>query len=184
MQQHHVLARPEASPLGAPLVEQLTALHVPFEERPHSGYGYGVRRFEHGGVQIFHHAGRLEDFSALVAWSSERQLGVAAVADTSQLIVVPAGFRALSTFLSLPPDWQPPPGPAHAPGAYVGVYRDEAGTLGTLRVSLEQGELVIDYLDGPPPLLPPGFRFVFLPGGERAHYVVTAVGVGQRVAEP
>lgn len=180
----HVLSRPEASPLGRPLIEQLTALQVRWDDRPGSGYGYGVRRFEHGGLQILHHSGRLPGFTALVAWSPERELGVAAVGNTSNPVLFGAGFRALSTFLSLPADWQPPPGPAHPLAAYTGVYRDEVATLGTLRVSLEEGSLVIDYLDGPPPLLPPGFRFVFLPGAERADYVVTPVGVGKRVAEP
>jgi CubicO group peptidase (beta-lactamase class C family) len=179
-----VLASPEGSPLGRPLIEQLTALHVPSEERPGSGYGYGVRRFVHGGLHILHHPGKLQDFTAVVAWSPERQLGVAAVANTSKPVVFAASFRALSTLLDLPPDWQPPPGPLHPLSAYVGVYEDAAGTLGTLRVSVEEGNLMIDYLDGPPPLLPPNFRFVFLSGATLAAYVVTPVGVGRRRAEP
>ena len=179
----HVLASPETSPLGRSLVELLTSPHVSLDGRPGAAYGYGVMRFEHGGLQILHHGGRLQDFSALVAWSPERRLGVAALANTSEMVVMPAGFRALSTFLALPHDWQPPRGPAHPLDAYTGIYRDEAGTLGRLRVSLEGEALVIDYLDGPPPLLPPGFRFAFEPGQERATYVVTPVGVGKRVAQ-
>jgi hypothetical protein len=99
------------------------------------------------------------------------------------MLVMPAGFRALSTFLSLPPDWQPQQVPAHPLAAYTGVYRDEVGTLGRLRVSLEGEQLVIDYLDGPPPLLPPGFGFAFEPGATRARYVVSPVGVGQRTTD-
>jgi hypothetical protein len=118
-----------------------------------------------------------------VAWSPERQLGVAALANTSEMLVMPAGFRALSTFLSLPPDWQTPQVPEHPLAAYTGIYHDEVGTLGRLRVSLEGERLVIDYLDAPPPLLPPGFRFAFEPGATRARYVVSPVGVGQRVSE-
>jgi beta-lactamase class C len=179
----HVMARPEASPLGRPLIELLTLPHVALGERPGATYGYGVVRFEHGGLQILHHSGRLEDFTAFVAWSPERQLGVAALANTGAMFVMPAGFRALSTFLSLSPDWQAPQVPAHPLAAYTGIYRDEVGTLGRLRVSLEGEQLVIDYLDGPPPLLPPGFRFAFEPGATRARYVVSPVGVGQRVSD-
>jgi hypothetical protein len=57
------------------------------------------------------------------------------------------------------------------------------GTLGRLRVSQEGDHLAIDYLDGPPPLLPPSFRFAFEPGATHARYVVTPVGVGQRQRE-
>lgn len=54
--------------------------------------------------------------------------------------------------------------------------------LPRLRVSLEGDRLAIDYLDGPPPLLPVIFRFAFAPGESRAAYVVTAIGVGRRIA--
>lgn len=173
------LARPEASPLGAGLVAALTAPHVRVDERPGGAYGYGVQQFEHGGVVIYSHAGGLEDFTSFVAWA--QGLGVAAFANRSGPYAIVAGQRALSTFLSLSEDWQPPPGPAHPLAAYAGTYVDPAGTLGRLRVSLEGEHLAIDYLDGPPPLLPANFRFTFEPGAAHARYVVTPVGVGEAV---
>jgi CubicO group peptidase (beta-lactamase class C family) len=172
------MARPESSKLRG-VLEVLMAPQVTMDDRPGAAYGYGVRRFEHGGLTIFNHPGGMANFSSFVAWSPARGLGVAVFANR----VVPlttVGFRALSTFLSIPEDWQPPPGPAHPLSAYVGVYVDRVGTLGRLRVSLEEGDLVMDYLDALPPLLPPGFRFVFEPGAERPRYVVTPVGVGER----
>lgn len=174
------LTKPDASKLGRPLVETLTAPHVLTGDRPGATYGYGVVRFEHSGVMIYTHSGRLEDFSAFLAWSPDRGASVAAFANRSEMVVVRAGFRALSTFLFLSEDWQPPSGSAFPLSAYVGDYVDRVGTLGRVRVSLEGEELTIDYLDGPPPLLPANFRFVFEPGAPRARYIVTPVGVGTR----
>ena len=122
-------------------------------------------------------------FTAFVAWSPARQLGVAVFASSGEPWAAGAGFRALSTFLSISENWRPPAGPAHPPSAYTGVYVDDVGSLGRLRVSLEAEDLVIDYLDGPPPLLPANFRFVFERGAPRARYVVTPVGVGRRSAD-
>jgi CubicO group peptidase (beta-lactamase class C family) len=174
------LAHPGNSRLGRPLIELLTAPHVPTDDRPGAAYGYGVKRIEHDGVTIFSHAGRLEDATAIVAWSPERQIGVAAFANTSQPLLFPAAFRALSTFLALSPDWAPPPGPAHPLSAYAGLYVDDAGTLGRVRFSIEDDALVLDYLDGPPPLLPATFSFHFDTGTLHPRYVVTPVGVGER----
>lgn len=39
--------------------------------------------------------------------------------------------------------------------------------------ALNQGSTSSTRTRGPPPLLPPGFRFVFPPGAEQAQYVVT-----------
>ena len=165
-----------------PLLDLLTAPHVETGGRPRETYGYGVLRIEHDGSTIFNHSGALEDFSAFVGWSVDRQLGVAALTNASPQrgAAGAVGLNALSTFLDLSPDWRPPKGPKHPLAAYTGVYVDEAGTLGRLQVSLTPEGLAIDYLDGRPPLLPPRFRFVFERGAERARYVVTAVGVGQR----
>lgn len=176
----HVLADAEASPLGASLLEQLTAPHVEVGARPGAAYGYGVGRVEQSGVTIFSHAGRLDDFSSFVAWAPGRRTGVAAFSNRGDPIVIAAGFRAMSTFLSLSENWRPAAMTARPLAAYVGVYVDEAGTLGRLRVSLEGERLAIDYLDGTPPLLPANFRFVFERGAEKARYVVTEVGVGER----
>jgi len=174
------LSRPEESRLGRPLIELLTAPHVASNGIPGGAYGYGVQRVPHGGLTIFTHSGRLEDSTAFVAWSPERRTSVAAFADRTEPFLIGAGLRALSTFLSLPEDWQPPPGPEHPLDAYTGVYVDHHGTLGRLRVRLESGALAIDYLDARPPLLPANFRFVFAGGSPRPRYVVTAVGVGER----
>jgi CubicO group peptidase (beta-lactamase class C family) len=179
----HDQAHPDDSKLGRPLIALLTAPHALDDARPGRAYGYGVSRTEQSGVTVFSHTGGLEDFSSFVAWAPERQLGVAAFSNRSDLAVVGAGLRAMSTFLSLSADWRAPPGAAHPPSAYTGIYFDDAGTLGRLRVSLEGERLVIDYLDGKPPLLPATFHFVFDPGALHAHYVVTPVGVGQRLAD-
>jgi len=174
------LSRPDSFPLGRPLLELLTAPHVESEVRPGAAYGYGVQRVQQSGRLVFSHAGGVEDFSAFVAWLPERHLGVAVFANTSEMLPVAAGFRALSTFASISEDWQPARVPAHPLNDYTGVYVDEVATLGRLRVSLEEGHLVIDYLGAAPPLLAPGFRFVFEPGAHHARYVVTPIGVGER----
>jgi CubicO group peptidase (beta-lactamase class C family) len=177
------MAQPESSKLDPRLLELLMAPHVPSDDRPGAAYGYGVQRVVQGGVTVFSHSGRLESFSAFVAWAPERQLGVAAFANTGEQLPAVAGLRAMSAFLSTSENWQPLPGPAHPLRAYTGTYVDAAGSLGTLRVSQEGDALVIDYLDGAPPLLPASFRFVFEPGAQQPRYVVTAVGVGMRNAD-
>ena len=58
--------------------------------------------------------------------------------------------------------------------------RNQAGSLGQLSVRLENGQLAIHYLDGPPRVLPANFRFAFDSGSPDARYVVTAVRVGRR----
>jgi CubicO group peptidase (beta-lactamase class C family) len=174
------LARPATSKLGRPLLELLTAPHVKLEELPGGAYGYGVARFDHDGLTLYNHSGRLEDFGAFVVWSPERNVGAAAFSNGTEPGAVAAGLRAMSTFLSLSPDWRPSRKPAHPLSAYAGIYVDKVGTLGRLSVKLEGNALAIDYLDKPPPLLPARFRFVFEPGTPRARYVVTPVGVGER----
>jgi hypothetical protein len=174
------LSNPETSKLGKGLIELITAPHVKLDEGVGSAYGYGIGRREKDGAIVFSHAGRLPNFSAFVGWSPERKVSVAAFANRGEMWVVAAGFRTLSTFLPASADWQPPPGPLRPLDAYVGTYEDNAGTLGRLKVSIEGDVLAIDYLDGPPPLLPATFRFVFEPGTRRARYVVTPVGVGER----
>jgi hypothetical protein len=63
------------------------------------------------------------------------------------------------------------------------VYVDQAGSLGRLQVSLEGDDLVMDYLDQAPALLPANFHFAFESGAERPRYVVTPVGVGVRSSD-
>jgi hypothetical protein len=162
------------------VLQAVMAPQVATDDRQGGAYGYGVWSLTQNGLTIFNHSGGLEDFSSFVAWSPERGVGVAAFVNRGRVPLGGVGFRALRTFLSISEDWQPPPGPKHPLNAYVGVYADAAGSLGRLQVSLEEGALVIDYPNGAPALLPPNFRFVFEPGAERARYVVTAVGVGER----
>jgi hypothetical protein len=177
------MAHPETSKLGRGVVEALMAPYVALDHRAGAAYGYGVQRDLQSGVSVFSHSGGAEDFSSFVSWSPEREVGVAAFVNRGRVPLAVVGLRAMSTFLSISEDWQSPPGPMHPLSAYVGVYLDKAGSLGRLRVSLEGEALVIDYLDAAPPLLPPTFRFVFDPGAERARYVVTPVGVGERSAD-
>jgi hypothetical protein len=145
-------------------------------------YGYGVLRFEQSGVAILSHSGGLPEFTSFAAWSPVRHLGIAAFVNGSPLgpTAVALGLRAVSTFLNLSDDWQPAAGPQHPLAAYAGLYTDRAGGLGHIRVGVEEGRLVVDYVDGPPPLLPVNFRFVFEPGSANARYIVTAAGVGSR----
>ena len=93
-------------------------------------------------------------------------------------------LRALSVLLDLPPDWRANIESPHRPlSAYLGTYLDRKSWLGRLRVRLEGDRLAFDYLDGPPALLPPSFVFRFVPGERSARFVVTAVGVGERIAD-
>jgi CubicO group peptidase (beta-lactamase class C family) len=177
------LSRPDSFPLGRPLLDLLTAAHVKYEGRPGAAYGYGVGRQLQSGLTVFDHVGKLEGFSAFVGWIPERQLGVAAFANTSELLPVVAGLRALSTFASISENWQAARVPAHPLRDYTGEYVDHVATLRRLRVSLEDGLLVIDYPAGTPALLPPGFRFEFEPGATHPRYVVSPIGVGERVAD-
>ncbi len=63
----------------------------------------------------------------------------------------------------------------------MGTYVDRRSWLGRLRVRRDGTDrLAFDYPDGPPALLPPTFAFRFVPGDERARFVVTAVGIGER----
>jgi hypothetical protein len=53
----------------------LTAPHVLDDEGADRAYGYGVGRMKQSGVIALSHSGRLEDFTSLVAWTSERAGG-------------------------------------------------------------------------------------------------------------
>lgn len=183
------MSEPATHPLGPRLVEALTTPYVMTFARPDEAYGYGVFITTHGNVRVYHHSGGIQDFSAFVAWVPARRLGAAAAmnatnaAGATPSVVV---LRALSVLLDLPVDWR-----AHAEGsprplsAYVGTYIDRRSWLGRLRVRIEGTDrLAFDYLDGPPALLPPTLMFRFVPGDERARFVVTVVGVGERVADP
>jgi hypothetical protein len=154
--------------------------------RPDEAYGYGVDVIKRGGVAVYNHSGGLQDFSAFVAWVPERRLGAAAAMNaTNAAGATPSTIvlRGLSVLLDLPGDWRANADGTHRPlSAYVGTYLDRRSWLGRVRVRLEGTDrLAFDYLDGPPALLPPTFAFRFVPGEERARFVVTAVGVGERV---
>lgn len=180
------MSEPAKHPLGQRLVVALTTPYVETGARPDEAYGYGVDMMKRGGVWVYNHSGGLQDFSAFVAWVPERRLGAAAAMNatnaagaTPSVIVL----RGLSVLLGLPDDWRANAEGTHRPlSAYVGTYVDRRSWLGRVRVRLEGADrLAFDYLDGPPALLPPTFVFRFAPGEERARFVVTAVGVGERV---
>lgn len=181
------MSEPATHPLGQRLVEALTTPYVETGARPDEAYGYGVAMMRRGDTWVYNHSGGVQDFSAFVAWVPARRLGAAAmmnaanVAGATPSVVV---LRGLSVLLDLPDDWR-----ANVEGsprpltAYVGTYVDRRSWLGRLRVRLDGADrLAFDYLDGPPALLPPTFAFRFVPGEQRARFVVTAVGVGERVA--
>jgi len=180
------MSEPGTHPLGEPLVEALTTPYVETGARPDEAYGYGVGMMRRGDVWVYNHSGGSQDYSAFVAWVPARRLGAAAMLNaTNRAGATPAsvGLRALSVLLDLPDDWRAHMEGSHRPlSAYVGTYIDRRSWLGRLRVRLDGPDrLAFDYLDGPPALLPPTFVFRFVPGEERARFVVTVVGVGERV---
>lgn len=182
------MSEPTTHPLGQRLVDALTTPHVDQGVRPGDSYGYGVSMTRRGDVWVYHHSGGVPDFSAFVAWVPARRLGAAAMLNaTNAAGATPAAvvLRGLSVLLDLPDDWRANIESSHRPlTAYVGTYVDRRSWLGRLRVRLEGTDrLAFDYLDGPPALLPPTFAFRFVPGEERAKFVVTAVGVGERIAD-
>lgn len=182
------MSEPATHPLGPRLVDALTTPHVDQGVRAGDSYGYGVGITRRGDVSVYHHSGGVPDFSAFVAWVPARRLGAAATMNaTNAAGATPATvvLRGLSVLLDLPDDWRTnierPPRPL---SAYVGTYVDRKSWLGRVRVRLEgRDRLAFDYPDGAPALLPPTFVFRFVPGEARARFVVTAVGVGERVAD-
>ncbi len=179
----HAMSVPDENPLGRPLVEKLTAPYVATGERPGETYGYGIARFEQSGVVVYSHAGNLEDFSAFVAWSPARRFGSVAFVNAPGVAPMVAVLRGMSVLLDISPDWRPRADANHPQALYTGLYSDSRGGLGRVRVRLEGEHLAYGYPDGAPPLLPVWFRFQFKQGSERAAYVVTPVGVGERVEE-
>jgi len=170
----------EQSPLGRSLVEEVTAPRTKTGGAHDESYGLGIGRIEVGGLDVFSHSGRIDDFTAFAGWSPDPRFAVVAFARTPEPFPALAGARALSTFLDLPVDWSDPT-PSHPLQSYAGHYVDEVGQLGQLNVAVQEGRLVIDYPHGAPALRPPEFRFFFEPGGDGAAYVATAVGFGKRV---
>jgi len=174
------LALLDRSPLGRSLVEEVTAPRMKTGGAHDESYGLGIGRIELGGLSVFAHSGRIDDFTAFAGWAPEPTFGVVAFARSADPFPAGAGGRALSTFLGLPTDWSDPT-PSHPLETYAGHYVDEVGQLGQLDVAVEEGHLVIDYARGAPALRPPEFRFFFEGGAERPGYVATAVGFGKRV---
>jgi CubicO group peptidase (beta-lactamase class C family) len=181
------MSEPATHPLGQPLVVALTTPYVETGARPDEAYGYGVSMMKRGDVWLYYHSGAVPDFSAFVAWVPARKLGAAAMMNaTNAAGATPPviALRGLSVLLDLPADWRAKVEGSHRPlRAYVGTYVDRKSWLGRLRVRIEGDQLAFDYLDGPPALLPPTFTFRFVPGEERARFVVTVVGVAERVAD-
>ena len=181
------MSEPATHPLGQALVEALTKPYVETGARPGEAYGYGVGIMRRGTAWVYNHSGGIEDFSAYVAWVPSRQLGAAAMLSASNVAgATPSAvvLRGLSLLLDLPDDWRANSAGSPRPlSAYIGTYVDRKSWLGRLRVRLDEtNQLAFDYLDGPPALLPPTFAFRFVPGEAHARFVVTAVGVGERVA--
>jgi hypothetical protein len=181
------MSEPATHPLGQRLVEALTKPYVETGARAGEYYGYGVGMVRRGGVWVYNHSGGIQDFSAFVAWVPARRFGAAAMVNAAQVEgATPSAvvLRGLSLLLDLPDDWRAEiEGSPRPLSAYVGTYVDRRSWLGRLRVRREGNDrLAFDYLDGPPALLPPKFVFRFVPGEERARFVVTVVGVGERVA--
>ncbi len=182
------MSEPATHPLGQPLVAALTAPHVDQGVRPNDYYGYGVGMTQRGSVWVYHHSGGAPDFSAFIAWVPAHRFGAAAMLNAAHAAgATPAAvvLRGLSALLELPEDWRPEAETSRRRplSAYVGTYVDRRSWLGRVRVRLDGPDrLAFDYLDGPPALLPPTFAFRFVPGQEHAQYVVTAVGIGERVA--
>ena len=167
--------------LGSEVVGPLTAPHVATGLGPGQFYGYGVYRREIAGVTILSHGGGLVGYSSFVGWVPERQFSVAAMANANGGAPTGASLLLLSTVLGIPANRPADPTPSHPLSDYAGTYVDRFGDLKTLVVSLEDDQLVIDYPEGKPKLLPPTFRFTFSASGRPAQYVVTAAGIGQRV---
>jgi CubicO group peptidase (beta-lactamase class C family) len=178
------MSNPDTHPLGRGVVDALTAPHVLTGNRPGETYGYGVGTAVHGGVRVYNHGGGVEDFSAFIAWVPERRFSSFAVANRAGGAPSVAVTRGLSLFLDLPADWRPTAsGQSHPLNAYLGTYLDRRSSLGRVHVRLEGERLAFDYLDGPPALLPAKFQFQFGPDDQRARFLVTAVGIGERVAD-
>ncbi|MFL5303939.1 MAG: serine hydrolase [Polyangia bacterium] len=183
------MSEPATHPLGQPLVEALTTPYVETGARPDEAYGYGVAMMKVGDVWVYNHSGGVPNFSAFVAWVPARRIGAAAMMNTTNAAgATPASvvLRALSVLADLPDDWRPGVGRSpHPLAAYAGTYVDRRSWLGCLRVRVDGTDrLAFDYLDGPPAVLPASFAFRFLPGDEHARFVVTPVGVGERVGLP
>jgi CubicO group peptidase (beta-lactamase class C family) len=181
------MSEPATHPLGPALVEALTAPHVETGARANEFYGYGVGITKRGNTSIHSHSGGVKNFSAFVAWVPEKHVGAAAMmnaAHTAGATPAAAVLTSLSVLLDLPSDFRPTAEGAPRPlTAYVGTYLDRKSWLGRVRVRIDDDDrLAFDYLDGPPALLPPSFVFRFLPGEPRARFIVTPVGVGERVA--
>lgn len=180
------MSEPATHPLGPALVEALTTPYVEIGTGPNLAYGYGTFVRRRGDVAVYYHSGGLEDFSAMVAWVPARRLGAAAMMNATHAAgATPAAIvlRALSVLLDLPDDWSAREGSPRALSDYVGTYVDRRSWLGRVRVRLDGDQLVVDYLDGQPAPFPATFVFRFVPGEERARFVVTVAGVGERVAE-
>lgn len=141
-----------------------------------------------GDVWVYHHSGGVQDLSAFVAWVPTHRLGAAAMMNATHAAgATPAAvvLRGLSVLLGLPHDWRSTSDGSPRPAStYVGTYVDSRSWLGRVRVRLDgEGRLVLEYVDGPPALLPPALMFHVAPGEDRARFVVTAVGIAERVPD-
>lgn len=181
------LSEPAKHPLGQPLVEALTTPYVETGAGVNESYGYGVAISKRGNTWLYSHSGGVQNFTAFVAWVPAQRVGAAAMmnaAHTAGATPAAAVLTTLSVLLDLPSDFRPTAQGAPRPlTAYVGTYRDQKSWLGRVRVRLDDDHrLAFDYLDGPPALLPATFTFRFLPNSPQAQFIVTPVGIAERVA--
>ena len=152
--------------------------HAPTGTGDHDAYGYGLGTTRYSGVTLLNHSGRSPQFAAAWALVPERHFAAVALVNTNQ---VPAATvaRAAQVFLGLAA-----PSPQARPLAdwsrYLGQYRDGVGALGSLTVALDGDQLQLRFLDREPVGgLPP--QVTFLPGGVQARFVVTPIGVAERI---
>ena len=159
--------------------------HAPTGTGPHDAYGYGDDQH----ALAWRHVADAHRIATAVG----RRLGPdrqprfgAVVLVSSHHVPMGAVTRAARLFAGLV-DSAPPKGrPVAEWTRYVGVYRDPVGLLGSVAISLDEGRLTMQFAGREPAEgLPPDVTF-FPPDGAQAQFLVTVLGVGQRMtrAEP
>jgi hypothetical protein len=157
--------------------------HAPTGTGAQDAYGYGMISTRHRGATLLFHSGQLPDAAGIWGLFPQRGFGAVVLVNTGR-IPEPALMRAAGLFLGLAEPESPPQGrPASEWSRYVGTYRDEAGQLGSVAVTVEGGRLWLRFVGREPVEgLPP--RVTFFPGdGAQAQFLVTNIGVAQRVPE-
>ena len=154
--------------------------HAPTGTGDQDAYGYGLGTTRSGGVTLLNHNGRSPQFAAAWALVPERHFAAVVLVNRDQ-VPAPTVFRAAQVFLGLTAAAPTPQArPISDWSRYVGQYRDGVGALGSLTVTLDGDQLRLRFLEREPAGgLPP--QVTFLPGGVQARFVVTPIGVAERV---